>query len=637
MPLGVGPAPNPAPPLIEGFPIINLRVGWDAGVRDATAVITWNDLTPYLRSGSLKFGRNRQLARLEPARADFVLNDHDNILDPANASGPYYSRIRALARVTFTASWSGVVYPLFSGYLRRITHSRQNLDDETVTLECVDMSTVLNQAPVPSSVWAIEIEKDLPVHWWRMGDDDTAAIGDSGSQPLTATSYYVTSGQDLAAGGQGNSGSFDGEFAYALAGTGQPAVTTTSWTIEVPFRLAPGDIQAGAHTLVAQAGYGLCLEVIGNDPGLIASKGTARVLVYSPGADTFTYFGAPTLNVANSKLHLFSVTYNGTTMVMYIDGVQVASQAISGYSKSGPFTIGARYPGAPPTAPWKGQLGDVVVYDKVLTPTRIAQHWSALKDAWRGDAPGVRINRLLDHVGIPADDRSIGTGVCRLGPANLGSSLLTHLADVADADGGAFFADGSGEYTFHGREYLVTGPRTTTSQVKFSDVSGTGGVAYDLPLEVPVDDVYLANRAVVSRAGGAEQVADDLVAQARDLIRPVSRTGLIFESDDEALSAAHRLLDFYGKQSGRIGSISVIPMRDPFTLYALVLGLRLLDRWTFEHKPGATAHLEEVLVQGFVHDFSTSEWKTSVSVSPAGATTGWFFLGTAALNSSALY
>ncbi len=68
-----------------------------------------------------------------------------------------------------------------------------------------------------------------------------------------------------------------------------------------------------------------------------------------------------------------------------------------------------------------------------------------------GELSGARINRLLDSINWPADQRSIDAGVETLQSTNLSANTLTEAYLTADSEGGELFADGSGNLVFWDR------------------------------------------------------------------------------------------------------------------------------------------------------------------------------------------
>ena len=75
----------------------------------------------------------------------------------------------------------------------------------------------------------------------------------------------------------------------------------------------------------------------------------------------------------NTWTHVAS-TYNGSTLTVWINGVQAGSMAVSGRtcSNNRPLAVGAKnYPAGSPEAFWDGQLDDLRIYRRALSAAEI--------------------------------------------------------------------------------------------------------------------------------------------------------------------------------------------------------------------------------------------------------------------------
>lgn len=85
-----------------------------------TASPTWTDLSDRLRAtGTLRVVRGRQteLDVCQPGRLDVLLGNRDRELDPENAAGSYYGNLLPRKRVQLLATWDGIEYPVYAGYV----------------------------------------------------------------------------------------------------------------------------------------------------------------------------------------------------------------------------------------------------------------------------------------------------------------------------------------------------------------------------------------------------------------------------------------------------------------------------------------------------------------------------------------
>lgn len=83
----------------------------------------WTDVTPYVKSWSVRRGATRgddPTLRYEAGTATVILHDGDRRFDPENLDGPHVSagvsQVEPMRRVRIRAVWDGITYPLFQGF-----------------------------------------------------------------------------------------------------------------------------------------------------------------------------------------------------------------------------------------------------------------------------------------------------------------------------------------------------------------------------------------------------------------------------------------------------------------------------------------------------------------------------------------
>lgn len=101
---------------------------------------TWVDISEYVRSASIRRGRSHELDRVEAGTATVLLDNRDGRFDPANALSPYWPNVLPMRQVRIRATWEGVGYILFRGYIESWPQSWASggVGDATVTLQAVD-------------------------------------------------------------------------------------------------------------------------------------------------------------------------------------------------------------------------------------------------------------------------------------------------------------------------------------------------------------------------------------------------------------------------------------------------------------------------------------------------------------------
>lgn len=103
------------------------------------------EVTDLVTRVAIRRGRNRITSKFEFGSADVVLYDQNGDWNPMNTAGAYYHNLVPLRQIIIYATYLGVDYYLFSGYITNYdTGFRQgNEDVSTVTLRCVDAFKLL--------------------------------------------------------------------------------------------------------------------------------------------------------------------------------------------------------------------------------------------------------------------------------------------------------------------------------------------------------------------------------------------------------------------------------------------------------------------------------------------------------------
>jgi hypothetical protein len=119
------------------------------GVVPLGADDVWTDVTPYVRSWSVKRGAGKgddPTLRYDPSTAAIVFNDGDRRFDPENLAGPYVSagvsQVVPNVRVRIRAVYAGISYPLFRGFADDFIPSYQANSWTYTTCTATDASKV---------------------------------------------------------------------------------------------------------------------------------------------------------------------------------------------------------------------------------------------------------------------------------------------------------------------------------------------------------------------------------------------------------------------------------------------------------------------------------------------------------------
>ena len=225
-----------------------------------------------------------------------------------------------------------------------------------------------------------------------------------------------------------------------------------------------------------------------------------------------------------------------------------------------------------------------------------------------GQLSGARIDALLDSAAFPSSMRNVDAGDSTL-QADPGSQrdLLSALATVSESEFGAFFMDNEGNATFLSRTTLSQEADQTPTV--FSD---TGvGLPY-VNVDFAYDDTQIFNDVTVTRAGGTAQNVQSTSSIETYFIHSGNRSGILVETDQEALDQATMILNAKKDAVFRIDSIT-LNLKDTTDAALITAGLDL-DIFNLinvtKTTPGSSSVTLELFVQGVQHDISNRVWTT---------------------------
>ena len=267
-----------------------------------------------------------------------------------------------------------------------------------------------------SNPYDVVVLADSPVSYWPL-DDPT---GTTATDLADSNNGTYTSGFTL--GGSGPSGNFGGSTAFN-GSTGYVSVTDAA-NLRITSTLT---LEAWVFcTAYSSANFGRIIsKLASNFPGyeLLMASSTSS----SPPANTVYFqFGntGALANVVdtgtlplNTWIH-FVATYNGTTAILYRNGVQVASGSVGSAtiaSNTTNLNIG-RWPGTPAGSFWTGSIAGAAVYNTVLTQSQITRHYQS----------GIGAKTLLDGHAAVAGNQGAGTTF----PITLTTSLSNDIIVV---------------------------------------------------------------------------------------------------------------------------------------------------------------------------------------------------------------
>ena len=235
-------------------------------------------------------------------------------------------------------------------------------------------------------------------------------------------------------------------------------------------------------------------------------------------------------------------------------------------------------------------------------------------DTGAGQLSGTRINKLLDVVDWPLSQRDINAGdsTMQADPGTADRTVLEAIQTVENSEFGGFFLDAEGNATFYSR--------TTVSQfadstpVVFSD-DGTG-IGY-AQIDLAFDDTLIVNNVSVQRLNGTNQVVSDQTSIDDYFIHSGARTGILVQTDEEALNQATMILESRKDATLRIDSMTLNLVDDGQEARNIAgLNLEIFDLVNItKAMPGSTSITRELFVQGMQHDITRTTFTTKILTS----------------------
>ncbi|MEA2703908.1 MAG: hypothetical protein QOD63_1853 [Actinomycetota bacterium] len=657
-------------------PVPTYRIAFAAAPLDPLAGIAWTDVTTFTPADG--FERLRVLSRhstagkkdaqtkVDTSHATYVVDNRDGAFNPINTASPYWPNVKLNVILQELATWAGVTYAVFTGFVDDYDIQSDELGRPVVAITCSDAQKILNLDALDASVWKIEVRKDVSANiaagnktaWLRLNDANSSEVATDYSGQGWDGTYQngpVLGQKSIIAG--------DTDSCMDVAHTADQRaslpykhlVTQFPFTVEVVFRCdqkrneVRGIVYAydGPVAPVTQAiRIYVDFDFAGRYPGQIGASitnGGATLLAHS------------SIVVDDFVTHHLAVVFASSTSVrIWIDGsdftvpvtagpVAVPDNLLTGYAiantpavTTGDFGFDAGVTVDPVTGnDITGGIQSVVFYDGVaLSPARIQKHAQAAITGWGTVTSGSRVDQLLDTIGWPVADRAVDAGSSSISNIVSGGTPLAYLQLLAETEGGRFFVDPGGLPTFHGRTRPILNTRSVNPQAIFDDAGSGGSIPYIAPFEPHLDDIDLTYRASVARVNGPPQIYD--ATPGSTATRTLTKSGLLMTGDVEARSMAQYLVSVGKLQGSRIRTLSFAPQASPTLGWPAALGLRQGDRVTVRrHFEDGTIWIADWIVEGIDHaaEGAATFETCQLALSPADPA-HYFILGSSALGGS---
>ena len=226
----------------------------------------------------------------------------------------------------------------------------------------------IRKRPIVSPLYSAVILGDTPLGYWRLGESSGSTAADSSGNSYNGTYVNCTQGAPSLINNNGGdlAVSGDGTSSQIIVGA-VPALYNLSRSFSFECWAKPASV-SGYYGLWSAGYQGWCVRM--NSGQLSFTQ------------DYSVYIGTITTNFAvNTRYHIVCVMSSAGIVTAYINGVSVGTLDMSAYTYSGQYVrIGADGYGPGNVGNFmSGELDEVAVYNYMLTPTQISNHYNTGK------------------------------------------------------------------------------------------------------------------------------------------------------------------------------------------------------------------------------------------------------------------
>jgi len=227
-----------------------------------------------------------------------------------------------------------------------------------------------------------------------------------------------------------------------------------------------------------------------------------------------------------------------------------------------------------------------------------------------GQLSGERVENIFTEIGWPNTLINADTGASTLqDDPGTSRTALDAIKTIADSELGAFYMTGEGIARYRGRNGIIQAQDQTP--YVFDD-DGTD-ISYN-DIQFAFDEALLANIVTIQNDGGTAQTAQDSNSIDTYFERYLSRTGLLLQTDAEALNQARQLLRARKDPELRVEAIALNLADGDNNRTTAALASDFFQPITVSRsQPGAGVITRTLTVQGISHDISPDRWTTRFS------------------------
>jgi hypothetical protein len=606
--------------------VLAVRVDFDGD--PLTPSGTDSDVSDRASDLTIVTGRQQELDAFQPGTLRGPLDNSDRRFDPLHTAGPHFGKLRPRKRVRAQVSNYGVLHDLATVFIDGWPQSYTLGEVAWSELSGTDGFALLASAELPGSVYEIEVAKDNPSAWWRLGE--TEGIRAVDSSPNRYDGSYVggatfNTREGLIFGDADNAIEFDG-VSHSVGMLG-PARRPLPLTVEFWLKTDKPAPAGGPSAVIWAQGDGRETRITMRTTGAVAA-------LQRNGDGSEATAVTPSSLADNQRHHVVVRLTEFGPVEILVDGVSVAtsSNIVTGLPQEGPVFLGH----AGTLARFAGILDEVAMYHhNGMDNARVAAHYVAGTKPWDGDTTGARVNRILDVIGWPAGERDVDTGQSILGPPRLGrQKALAYLQSIEATEQGALHMLGDNSVRFRERHARFVDPRMTTPQATLSDEDAPGALHYEGDIRLELDETLVYNEVTVRWDGGEVTVKDE--ASIAQYGRKSHSVDTIASTVDDARGIGEWVLDHHRQPTTRVSTVTVNPGVDP-ALWPTALERLIGDRIALRRHPQAIGDpiTIEAHIEGKEHAIGTDTWRTTFPLATT-TTKQYGLVGSAVVGTSAV-
>lgn len=491
---------------------VKVEIEWTSGV--------WTDVTADLDSSAgigTKFGRTSELSAPSIASCSFSLLNTSGDYTPHLASSAYYPNVTIYKRVRVSYNPGTVVW-LFTGYVNNWAPSFIDGFIPMVDVSAVDLSSLLAQSVLTAAHQATILADDPDAFFPFSDAAGTRLTGVltelSGLPSAPSWTYHTTHSQSspVVFGGVSPIPQAEDVTSVTFPMVASNGIMLTSYSVSLNLNGCSvegwvsipnmGGTSLGSTAFSIQVGTGvapdmssfqLVVDWVDASHVEVTAYTSDSVGTFDVGAGPYT---VPTAYGAGTTvaLHLVATRSTAGAVVLYVNGVQVATNTYTGSIFASTINVSFNNLTAG-TETFTASIANLALYSKVLTATQVANHYAL--GAGTTETTGTRIARYLALWGLTSSAWSLAAGEELVAAHPLaGKSIVTAIEELAISEGGgaAAYVTPDGLFTFVDRTKRLTQTPVITFDAD-ADLDATG-------LALSFDANSLVNDSTVTRYGG---------------------------------------------------------------------------------------------------------------------------------------